>query len=88
MGVVTGRPRFHLAIPVDDLATAAHFYGDILCCARGRSATTWIDWDLAGHQLVTHLVPAPGGRRGAADPPARATRSTATTSRCRTSVWC
>lgn len=49
------RPRFHLAIPVDDLDRAAHFYGEVLGCPRGRSDTTWIDWDLAGHQLVTHL---------------------------------
>lgn len=52
------RPRFHLAIPVDDLAAAARFYGDVLGCPRGRSADAWIDWDLRGHQLVTHLAPA------------------------------
>jgi len=51
------RPRFHLAVPVDDLATAAAFYGDVLGCGRGRSADSWIDWDLQGHQLVTHLAP-------------------------------
>jgi extradiol dioxygenase family protein len=28
-------------------------------CAEGRSADTWIDWNLRGHQLVTHLAPAP-----------------------------
>lgn len=49
------RPRFHLAIPVDDLEAAASFYGDVLGCPRGRSADTWIDWDLYGHQVVTHL---------------------------------
>ncbi len=52
------RPRFHLAIPVDDLDSARHFYGDLLGCPRGREADTWVDWDLYGHQLVTHLVPA------------------------------
>ncbi|MEJ7844684.1 MAG: VOC family protein [Acidimicrobiales bacterium] len=49
------RPRFHLAIPVDDLAAARHFYGEVLGCPEGRSAPTWVDWDLYGHQLVTHL---------------------------------
>ncbi len=51
------RPRFHLAIPVDDLAAARHFYGEVLGCPEGRSAPTWVDWDLYGHQLVTHLDP-------------------------------
>ncbi|MEC7580644.1 MAG: VOC family protein [Actinomycetota bacterium] len=49
------RPRFHLAIPVHDLDEAAGFYGEILGCPRGRSADTWIDWDVFGHQVVTHL---------------------------------
>jgi extradiol dioxygenase family protein len=53
------RPRFHLAIPVDDLAAAARFYGDVLGCPRGRSADDWADWNLAGHQVVTHRT----GRR-------------------------
>ncbi|BBY27603.1 VOC family protein [Mycolicibacterium sediminis] len=50
-------PRFHLAVPVDDLGRAQQFYGDVLGLERGRSADAWIDWDLAGHQLVTHLAP-------------------------------
>jgi extradiol dioxygenase family protein len=54
------RPRFHLAVPVDDLDAARHFYGETLGCAQGRSADTWIDWDLRGHQFVTHLAPARG----------------------------
>jgi extradiol dioxygenase family protein len=49
-------PRFHLAVPVDDLDAARRFYGDVLGCAQGRSADTWVDWDLYGHQLVTHRV--------------------------------
>ena len=48
-------PRFHLAIPVHDLDEAAEFYGGILGCPRGRSADTWIDWNVFGHQVVTHL---------------------------------
>lgn len=56
-------PRFHLAVPVDNLADARHFYGDVLGCAEGRSADTWIDWNLRGHQFVTHLVPSTAGQR-------------------------
>jgi extradiol dioxygenase family protein len=54
--------RFHLAVPVDDLAAAAEFYGGVLGCPMGRSADTWIDWDLYGHQLVTHLDEGAGVR--------------------------
>jgi extradiol dioxygenase family protein len=50
------RPRFHLAMPVDDLDAARAFYGGTLGCAQGRSAETWIDWDFRGHQIVTHLA--------------------------------
>jgi extradiol dioxygenase family protein len=50
-------PRFHLAMPVDDLAAARHFYGEVLGLAQGRSADTWVDWNLNGHQFVTHLAP-------------------------------
>ena len=50
-------PRFHLAVPVDDLAAARTFYGELIGCAQGRSADTWIDWNLHGHQFVTHLAP-------------------------------
>lgn len=49
---------FHLAVPVDDLSKAAHFYGEILGCEQGRSDSHWIDWNLFGHQFVTHLVKA------------------------------
>ena len=56
------RPAFHLAIPVDDLAAADAFYGGVLGLPRGRSSDTWIDWNLAGHQLVTHFV---AGQRAA-----------------------
>ena len=50
-------PRFHLAFPVDDLAAARHFYGDLLGCPEGRSAAEWVDFDLYGHQIVAHLAP-------------------------------
>ena len=48
---------FHLAFPVDDLDKARHFYGTVLGCAEGRSSEHWIDFDLFGHQIVTHLAP-------------------------------
>ncbi|TDW21764.1 VOC family protein [Kribbella kalugense] len=50
-------PRFHLAMPVDDLDAARHFYGDVLGLEQGRSSETWIDWNLRGHQFVTHVAP-------------------------------
>ena len=46
---------FHLAITVDDLAAARHFYGQILGCPEGRSAQRWVDFNLFGHQLVCHV---------------------------------
>ena len=54
---MTIRPRFHLAIPVDDLAAARRFYGQVLGCPEGRSAPSWVDFDLYGHQLVAHVDP-------------------------------
>ena len=54
---VTLRP-FHLAFPVHDLAAARAFYGEVLGCREGRSSDRWIDFDLAGHQIVAHLDPA------------------------------
>jgi uncharacterized protein len=48
---------FHLAFPVNDLDEARAFYTGILGCAEGRSSAHWIDFDLYGHQIVTHLSP-------------------------------
>ena len=45
---------FHLAIPVNDLAKARHFYGTVLQCPEGRTSDLWTDYDLYGHQLVIH----------------------------------
>ncbi|HLO19351.1 MAG TPA: VOC family protein [Sphingomicrobium sp.] len=50
-------PPFHLAFPVDDLAEARRFYGELLGCAEGRSAQEWVDFNLYGHQIVAHLAP-------------------------------
>jgi len=51
---------FHLAFPVHDLAAARAFYGGVLGCPEGRSSDAWIDFDLYGHQIVTHLSPGAG----------------------------
>ena len=48
---------FHLAIPVDDLEKARHFYGKLLGFRQGRQSERWIDFDMFGHQLVVHLCP-------------------------------
>lgn len=45
---------FHIAFPVRDLQEARQFYAGILGCPEGRSAETWIDFDLFGHQIVAH----------------------------------
>lgn len=59
---MTSIPRFHLAMPVDDLAAARRFYGEVLGLEQGRSSDTWVDWNLHGHQFVTHLAPGRGKR--------------------------
>jgi extradiol dioxygenase family protein len=46
---------FHLAFPVHDLDAAREFYGGVLECEEGRSSESWIDFNLYGHQIVTHL---------------------------------
>lgn len=48
---------FHLAFPVDDLAAARSFYGDVMGCEEGRSSEAWIDFNFFGHQIVAHLSP-------------------------------
>jgi extradiol dioxygenase family protein len=56
-------PLFHLAFPVDDLASARAFYGDLLGCPEGRSSEAWVDFDFYGHQIVAHLSPGEAGTR-------------------------
>jgi uncharacterized protein len=56
-------PPFHLAFPVDDLAAARTFYGEVMGCAEGRSSDEWIDFDFHGHQIVAHLAPGQAGDR-------------------------
>jgi extradiol dioxygenase family protein len=61
------RPAFHLAFPVDDLAAARQFYGEMLGCNEGRSSAEWIDFDFRGHQIVTHLAANAAGDRANTD---------------------
>lgn len=58
---------FHLAFPVHDLAAAREFYGGVLECPEGRSSNCWIDFDLYGHQIVTHLAPELAGIKSTND---------------------
>lgn len=53
---------FHLAMPVDDLAAARAFYGELLGCREGRCAPRWVDFDFFGHQLSLHLADGHGDR--------------------------
>lgn len=48
---------FHIAVPVRDLDEARAFYTGVLGCSEGRSADTWADFNLFGHQFVCHLNP-------------------------------
>jgi len=56
-------PPFHLAFPVDDLAAARRFYGELLGCPEGRSSDEWVDFNFYGHQIVAHLAPDEVGHR-------------------------
>ena len=57
------QPLFHLAFPVDDLAQARRFYGELLGCPEGRSSKDWVDFNFYGHQIVAHLSPGEAGHR-------------------------
>lgn len=52
---MSGKPTFHLAFPVRDLAEARRFYGGLLGCPEGRSSEQWVDFNFFGHQIVAHL---------------------------------
>jgi uncharacterized protein len=54
---IQAQALFHLAFPVNDLAKARQFYGELLQCPEGRSSESWIDFDFYGHQIVAHLSP-------------------------------
>lgn len=46
---------FHYAFLVRDLDEARRFYVELLGCREGRSAPTWVDFELFGNQLSCHL---------------------------------
>lgn len=48
---------FHIAVPVRNLEEAREFYGNQLGFPEGRSSDHWIDFNMFGHQFVTHLHP-------------------------------
>ena len=48
---------FHLAIQVRDIEEARDFYGVKMGLPEGRSSEQWIDFNMFGHQLVTHCNP-------------------------------
>ncbi len=51
------RSLFHLAFPVHDIEQALTFYVDGLGCTLGRRSQRAVTLELAGHQLVGHLMP-------------------------------
>ncbi len=57
---------FHLAVQVRSIDEARDFYGVKMGFPEGRSAESWIDFNMFGHQLVTHLNPQIG-RTGKVD---------------------
>lgn len=46
---------FHLAFPVNDLASIREFYISVLECKLGRESDRWIDFNFFGHQITAHL---------------------------------
>jgi len=59
---------FHYSFVVRDLEEARRFYVDIVGCREGRSAATWIDFELFGNQLSCHVgTPVPPAFSGRVD---------------------
>ena len=48
---------FHIAVQVRDIDEARDFYGVKMGLSEGRSMEAWIDFNMFGHQFVTHLNP-------------------------------
>lgn len=51
---------FHVAVQVRDIDEARDFYAGTLGFPEGRCAPGWIDFNMFGHQFVTHFNPALG----------------------------
>lgn len=45
---------FHLAITVHNLIEASAFYGGLMGFEEGRSSSSWVDYNMYGHQFVIH----------------------------------
>jgi uncharacterized protein len=45
---------FHLAIPVHNLIEARAFYSGLMEFEEGRSSSSWVDYNMYGHQFVIH----------------------------------
>ncbi len=43
---------FHLAIPINDVTQAKHFYGEGLGCTVGRENDRAVIFNFYGHQVV------------------------------------
>lgn len=54
---MTERHVFHLALPVNDLASSKRFYVDVLGARVGRENAEWLDVLLWGHQITLHQRP-------------------------------
>lgn len=48
---------FHLAFPIHDIEATIRFYVDGLGCTMGRRSQQALTLNVAGHQLVGHVVP-------------------------------
>ena len=60
--------RFHYSFLVRDLDETRRFYVDVIGCREGRSAPTWIDFDMFGNQLSCHRgTPTPTADVGRVD---------------------
>ena len=47
---------FHLAIPINDVTKAQHFYEEGLDCAVGRANKQAVIFNFYGHQVVAHVT--------------------------------
>ena len=48
---------FHIAVATRDIEESREFYARKLGFHEGRSTENWIDFNMFGHQFVTHLNP-------------------------------
>ncbi|WP_196137624.1 VOC family protein [Aliikangiella sp. G2MR2-5] len=53
---------FHIAVQVRDIPEAKDFYHSKMGLSMGRHCRQWIDFNMFGHQYVTHLNTALGSK--------------------------